>query len=122
MPAKQRGGQAGRRPGRPATSRRISRPGHPDLSARLAGWEGRDIQSLHEFYGKAAPQTAHLLESYLRSGHIPVRDPDGAVVTVDLGQAAAEFGGDLRETRCYLHRLHATGLLKIDDRGVVELP
>ena len=77
---------------------------------------------MSEFYGEPVPHTAQLLESYLRAGRVPVRDPDGGpAVTVDLRRLALELGGDLADSRCYLHRLHAAGLLRIDDQGVVEL-
>jgi hypothetical protein len=76
---------------------------------------------LSDFYGEPVPRTARLLESYLRSGRLPLRDPDDGLVTVDLAQAAAEFGGDLDASRSHLHRLHAAGLLRIDEDGVVEL-
>lgn len=57
----------------------------------------------------------------MRAGRIPLRDADGAVVPVDLRQAALEFGGDLADSGPYLHRMHAAGLLKVDEHGVVEL-
>jgi hypothetical protein len=79
--------------------------------------------TLSEFYGDQVPATALLLEDYLHMGRIPIRDPEGIgdeVVTVELQQAAQSFGGDLTETRSYLHRMHAAGVLTIDQHGTVE--
>lgn len=88
-----------------------------------AGRGGRHPGTLSEFYGDSVPATAYLLDDYLRAGRIPLRDPDCAdrVVTVDLQQAAAAFGGQLADTRCHLHRMHAAGLLTIDQFGTVDL-
>jgi len=78
--------------------------------------------ALAEFYGEAIPATAWLLEHSVTAGRISLRTPEGEVRTVNLRQAAAAFGGDLGESRCYLHHLHAAGLLTVEQDGTVELP
>lgn len=78
---------------------------------------------LSEIYGRPIPATARLLDRYLRSGHLPLRDPEhpDRVVTVDLPLAADAFGCDLDVTHRYLHGLHAIGELAVDEHGTVEL-
>ena len=79
---------------------------------------------LAQIYGEPVPATALVLDDYLRIGCIPLRDPDdaaGRVVTVNLRQAATVFGGDLAETDGYLHRLHASGQLLLDQDGAVDI-
>ena len=79
---------------------------------------------LAQIYGEPIPATALVLEDYLRTGCIPLRDPDdaaGRVVSVNLRQAAHAFGGDLAETHGYLHRLHASGQLLLDQDGAVGI-
>jgi hypothetical protein len=79
---------------------------------------------LAQIYGGPIPATALVLDDYLRTGRIPLRDPDDAadrVVSVNLRQAAAAFGGDLAETHGYLHRLHASGQLLLDQDGAVGI-
>jgi hypothetical protein len=79
---------------------------------------------LAQIYGEQIPTTALVLDDYLRTGCIPLRDPDdaaGRIVTVNLRQAAAAFGGDPAETDGYLHRLHASGQLLLDQDGAVDI-
>lgn len=84
--------------------------------------EGDIHQALVEFYGEVIPVTAWLLEQHLVACRIPLRMPDGQVRVANLEQAAAEFGGDLTESRRYLHHLHAIGTLAVEADGTVDLP
>lgn len=83
----------------------------------------RPLMAVSEFYGDPVPATAWLIERYVHTGRIPVRDPDDAdrVVSINLHQAAETFGGDPAETRRYLHRKHAAGQLTIDPHGTVDV-
>jgi hypothetical protein len=79
---------------------------------------------LAQIYGEPIPTTALVLDDYLRTGCIPLRDTDhaaGRIVSVNLQQAAAAFGGDPAETDGYLHRLHASGQLLLDQDGAVSI-
>lgn len=78
---------------------------------------------LSEIYGRPVPTTARLLDQHLRRGRIPLRDPEhpDRVVTVNLPIAADSFGCDLEAAHRYLHGLHATGRLIVDEHGIVEI-
>jgi hypothetical protein len=78
---------------------------------------------LTQIYGDPIPATALVLDDYLRTGQIPLRDPDNPtrIVSVDLQQAALEFGGNLADTDRHLHQLHAVGQLRIEQDGTITL-
>jgi hypothetical protein len=102
---------------------RLTLPGfHRGRTARAA--PRRCLALLLEIYGQPVPETAWLLDRHLRRGRLPFRDPDhhDRVVTVDVSVAACAFGSSFGDTYRYLHYLHASGQLTMDEHGTVELP